>query len=1251
MIKSFGGVNALSASKSKKLLAALRKIDPKVKSVTAEYIHYVEAPKLSKDDEAKLAELMTYGDAYDGNRAGQKIIIAPRLDTISPWSSKATDIIHNSGLNNVIRAERATIYYVDGPKVDPGLLYDRMTEQIISEADIEKLFLHARPAKVKELPLTREAIAKANVEMGLALSEQEVDYLYDSYKRLGRKPTDIELMMFGVVNSEHCRHKIFNADFVIDGESQPKSLFKMIKNTYEHNSDGVLSAYSDNAAVLKGPKVERFLAGPNKYEYQNKAANLVIKAETHNHPTAISPYPGAATGIGGEIRDEAATGRGGKSKAGLSGYSVSNLGLSGRPWEKAGAKPDNIRSALDIMIEAPLGGSGYANEFGRPNLCGYFRTFEMNVGETAYGYHKPIMIAGGMGNIDDDNLVKGTLKAGDKLVVLGGPSMLIGLGGGAASSMQAGEGDAELDFASVQRDNAEMQRRIQEVIDRCWSQGKANPIIAIHDVGAGGLSVSMSELLKDSNVGGKLELRDIPNADPSLSPMEIWCNEAQERYVLGIAAKDFKKLEALCARERCPIAVVGEATSEGRLVIHDRHFKDNPVDIPLDLLFGNPPKLVKDVKTRDDKLTEFKTDKIDIAEAVERVLKHPAVGSKKFLITIGDRSVGGLNVRDQMVGPWQVPVSDVAVTASGFNSNHGEAMAMGERTPLAIINSAAAARMAVGEAITNIVAANIGQLGDIKLSANWMAASGESGQDAELYEAVKAVGEQFCPELGITIPVGKDSLSMRTKWDDKSVMAPISLIISAFAPVGDTSKTLTPQLIKEDSVLILIDLGRNRLGGSTLAQVFGQMGNESPDIEASVLKDFFSAIQAVKPKLLSCHDRSDGGLLASITEMSFAGRVGVDIDLSELPGETLAKLFNEELGAVVQVKRADLSYVLKTLNRYLTSQVSVVGYIRNDEKVIIKDKADIVFESSRMELEKLWADTSYQIQKMRDNAGDADSEFKLISEADPGLSPSVPLKPLKYNYRTRPKVAILREEGVNGQVEMAAAFDKAGFTSVDVHMSEILSGQKDLSEFVGIGVAGGFAYGDVLGAGKGWAKSIMLNPKARKVFSEFFERPDTFTLGACNGCQFISSLKGLIPGAESWPEFVANHSERFEARVSTIKIKESPSILFKGMAGSRLLIPVAHGEGRALFNGQPDIALVAAQYVDNRGNPTERYPYNPSGSPQGITALTTNDGRATILMPHPERAFLSKQNSWHPPDWGETSPLFRIFQNARLWVN
>lgn len=1271
----YPGARALSDFRQQKLLKTLKQIDSSVESVEGQYIHFVDAPKLSEAEDANLRDLL--GDTHEikDQKTTELILVTPRPSTISPWSSKATDIAHNCGLTNIKRIERGTVYYLTSSKpldrkVLAPMLHDRMTEVVFNDLDQAKvLFNESKPRPALELDILkggRAVLKDADKKMGLALSEQEIDYLYESYKKLKRNPTDIELMMFGVVNSEHCRHKIFNADFIIDGQPQPKSLFKMIKNTYENSSQGILSAYSDNAAVLQGPEVERLITTQDKpgYRLEKQRANLVIKVETHNHPTAISPYPGAATGIGGEIRDEVATGRGAKSKASLSGYSVSNLQLPGakRAWEKDYGKPERISSPLQIMIEAPLGGAGYANEFGRPNIAGYFRTYEQDINGTVYGYHKPIMIAGGIGNITDDNLHKKKLEAGDKLIVLGGPSMLIGLGGGAASSMQTGHGEEELDFASVQRDNAELQRRAQEVIDRCWALEKNNPIISIHDVGAGGLSNAFPELLKDSNVGGRFELRDIPSADHGMSPMEIWCNEAQERYVLGISAKDLKQFEKICQRERCPYGVVGEADSSGHLIVNDSHFKNMPIDIPLDLLFGNPPKLLKDVKTDEPQLEEFDPSHIQIDEAVQRVLSLPAVGSKKFLITIGDRTVGGLVTRDPMVGPWQVPVADVAVTASTYEDKTGEAMAIGERTPLAIINSGAAARMAVGESITNIAAADITKLSDVKLSANWMAASGEPGQDQKLYEAVKAVGEQFCPALDLSIPVGKDSLSMRTKWEEageaKSVTSPVSLIVSAFSPVADSGKTLTPQLVNTSSSLILIDLGqgKNRLGGSALAQVYNHLGNASPDITPELLGNFFSAISDLKSanKILAYHDRSDGGLLATLAEMSFAGRVGMEIDLGNLPGETLEKLFSEELGAVIQVKEADQPSVMSQLKSLPKDGVYTIGHTTEKQQLVFTEGGKVVYKNSRATLEKLWADTSYQIQKLRDNPKSADEELAtILDDNDPGLSAKAPFNIKTKNYSSKPKVAILREQGVNGQVEMAAAFGRAGFTAVDVHLSDLASGAQSFDKFVGLAVCGGFSYGDVLGAGEGFAKSVLFNPNLRSQFAEFFEREDTFSLGVCNGCQMLAALKQLIPGAEHWPRFLKNRSEQFEARLSLVKINDSPSIFFKGMAGSILPIPTAHGEGRAEFDNstlaEQALAnnLVPLQFIDNFGRVTQAYPSNPNGSAMGITALTSSDGRATIIMPHPERVFLSKQLSWHPEDWGTESPWFKLFQNAR----
>ena len=1267
----YRGIAALSNFRRAKLLAKLQAIDASITDVAAEYVHLVEVDgQLSPDDEKQLRQLTSYGSTFSGQDTGSLYFAVPRPGTISPWSSKATDIVHNSGVSAVKRIERGTAYYVSGGSGKTGtavaeLLHDRMTETVLTDIGAaEVLFESAKPGKLKTVDLSagKTALVTANQELGLALANDEIDYLDKAYRGLKRDPTDVELMMFAQVNSEHCRHKIFNAGWTVDGRAQPKSLFQMIKNTYEKGGQDVLSAYHDNAAVLKGPTAGRFFNDPRDgvYRYHDEPIHSVIKVETHNHPTAIAPVPGAATGIGGEIRDEAATGRGAKSKMGLAGFSVSNLEIpgAGRPWEQSYGKPDRIVSALDIMLEAPIGGAGFANEFGRPNLAGYFRTYQQASGDTVWGYHKPIMIAGGLGNVRDQHVMKQRLQPGDLVIQLGGPAMLIGLGGGAASSQAVGSQDASLDFASVQRGNGEIERRTQEVIDSCWALGEKNPIITIHDVGAGGLSNALPELVHDSCRGAVFELRDIPSAEPGLSPLEIWCNEAQERYVLGIVPGDLEEFKDICERERCPFAVVGKITADERLVVKDGLFKNLSIDLPLDVLFGKPPKMTREFKRRQASKPNLDLSKIKLGEAVERVLKLPAVGSKKFLITIGDRTVGGLSVRDQMVGPWQVPVSDTAVTAVSSDSDAGEAMAMGERTPLALINAPAAARMAVGEAITNLAAADIGQLSDIKLSANWMAAVGTPGEDEKLFDSVKAIGEDFCPALGLTIPVGKDSLSMRTAWDDKSVTSPVSLIITGFAPVKDVRQTLTPQLdLTDETALILIDLsgGKTRLGGSALAQVYSQLGGGAPDADPAVLKQFFTTLAKLKQagKILAYHDRSDGGLLAAVLEMAFASRCGLDLDLTDLPGNSLEKLFNEELGAVIQIKKTDTKTVLQAFDK----QTFVIGQPLKEQAIHVTDGAKI-YSNSRAQLESWWSDTSYQLQKLRDNPGSADQEFAAIHDnKDPGLSANVTFEPLAKKYAARPKVAIFREQGVNGQVEMAAAFDRAGFTSVDVHLNDIISGQHDLDDFVGLAACGGFSYGDVLGAGEGWAKSILFNKALRKKFSHFFERPDTFSLGVCNGCQALAALKELIPGADSWPEFLRNDSEQFEARVVLTKINETPSIFFKGMAGSVLPIPVAHGEGRAQFTDKKALQvaqknrLIAMQYVDNYRKITEQYPANPNGSPDGITALTTPDGRATILMPHPERAFLTRQLSWHPTDWPTDSPWLRLFQNARAWTD
>jgi phosphoribosylformylglycinamidine synthase len=1275
-VQVYQGISALSDFRKSKLLIRLQAINSSIKSVEAEYIHIVNiSQELSADEDTRLQQLTSYGTPLNAEHKGTLYFVVPRPGTISPWSSKATDIVQNSGLQHVTRIERGVAYYVEGaPAGDPTIaqaLHDRMTEAVLPGFEAaEVLFGTNEPATLGTITILdgggKAALTTANKNLGLALADDEIDYLYDAYSSLKRNPTDVELMMFAQVNSEHCRHKIFNADWVVDGEPQPKSLFKMIKNTYERGGQNVLSAYDDNAAVIKGPSAGRFFAEQDggAYKYHSEPIHSVIKVETHNHPTAIAPIPGAATGIGGEIRDEAATGRGAKSKMGLAGFTVSNLEIPGsqRPWEQAYGKPGRIASALDIMLEAPIGGAGFANEFGRPNLAGYFRTFQQAVDGQVWGYHKPIMIAGGLGNIRDEHVQKQQLPIGSLIIQLGGPAMLIGLGGGAASSMQTGESDESLDFASVQRGNGEIERRAQEVIDRCWSLGKDNPLITIHDVGAGGLSNALPELIHDSGRGGTIELRDIPSAEPGLSPLEIWCNEAQERYVLGIAPENLKKFQAICERERCPFAVVGTITSEQQLVVNDRLFNNKPIDLPLDVLFGKPPKMIREFNQSTEEHADLDLTAVTLDDAIERVLKLPSVGSKKFLITIGDRTVGGLVTRDQMIGPWQVPVSDVAVTASSFDSDHGEAMTMGERTPLALINAPAAARVAIGEAITNIAAADIDVLPDIKLSANWMAAAGHSHEDKKLYNSVKAVGEEFCPDLGLTIPVGKDSLSMRSKWKDdgseKSVTSPVSLIITGFAPVQNVEKTLTPQLdLYEDTVLIFIDLGggKTRLGGSALATVYNQLGNETPDIDADTLKKFFTSLTTLKRSstILAYHDRSDGGLLTTVLEMAFASRCGLELDISNLSGDSLQKLFNEELGVVIQVKKTDAESVTKLFS----DQAHVIGFPTKIQEIHITNGGSKIYQNSRSLLESWWADTSYQLQKLRDNPKAADQELATLEDnKDPGLNAKVSFTSEIKKYESKPKVAILREQGVNGQIEMAAAFDRAGFTSIDVHLSDIISGRYKLEDFVGVVACGGFSYGDVLGAGEGWAKSILFNNTLRTIFSTFFAREDTFALGVCNGCQVLAALKELIPGAETWPTFLKNTSEQFEARVVLTKINESPSIFFKDMAGSQIPIPVAHGEGRAVFDSKAEQQsalnnkLVTAQYVNNYGQVTETYPANPNGSPQGITALTSTDGRATIIMPHPERAFMSRQLSWHPSDWEADSPWMRIFENARAWV-
>lgn len=1290
------GPPALSDFRLEKLRSALHAITPSLRALSAHFVHLAELEgELSEAERRVLDNLLEYGPALEQERVeGVGFFVTPRVGTISPWSSKATDIARNAGLERVQRLERGIDYQLildEAPDAEAlaairALLHDRMVETVFAAPNAaHALFSHQQPVPMTSVPLLaqgRNALVDANQSLGLALADDEIDYLEEAFNRLGRDPTDVELMMFAQANSEHCRHKIFNASWTIDGEAQPLSLFKMIKNTHAVAGEDVLSAYADNAAVVRGPEAGRFYPRPEsaEYGYQQEAINLLMKVETHNHPTAIAPFAGAGTGAGGEIRDEGAVGRGSKPKVGLTGFTVSNLQLPGalQPWEEDYGKPDRIASALDIMVEGPIGGAAFNNEFGRPNICGYFRTFEETVpgpaGTERRGYHKPIMIAGGYGNIKSEHVQKPPFEAGCKLVVLGGPAMLIGLGGGAASSMSSGSSSEDLDFASVQRQNPEIERRCQEVIDRCWARGDANPIAFIHDVGAGGLSNAFPELVKDGGTGGVFDLREVPNAEPGMSPLEIWCNESQERYVLAIRPEDLAEFTAICERERCPHAVVGEAIGEQHLRLGDRHFENNPVDLPMNVLFGKPPKMHRDVTRQPFARQALALEGIDLEEAAERLLRLPTVASKQFLVTIGDRSITGQVHRDQMVGPWQVPVADCAVTTVAYDSYCGEAMAMGERTPMALIDAPASGRMAIAEAITNIAAARIGKLSDIKLSANWMCAAGHPGEDERLYDTVRAVGMELCPALGITIPVGKDSMSMRTTWrdngEDKSVTAPLSLIISAFAPVTDVRKTVTPQLreLTEETCLLLVDLGngRNRLGASCLAQVYNQVGDEAADIERpEQLKHFFNAIQTLleAERVLAYHDRSDGGLFITLAEMAFAGRCGLEVDLSALDGASHAVLFAEEAGAVLQVRRSDLDAVRACFADHgLADQLVDIGAPVAGDSLRIHRHAELLFDKPRSYCQRLWAQTSYAIQSLRDNADCAQQEYDTLLDDDPGLSASLSFD-VKEDIAapliatgSRPRIAILREQGVNGQMEMAAAFDRAGFAAIDVHMSDILSGRVSLSDFKGLAACGGFSYGDVLGAGEGWAKTILFNNRARDEFEAFFGRDDSFALGVCNGCQMMSNLRDLIPGASHWPRFVRNRSEQFEARLSLVQVAPSPSILLAGMAGSHMPVAVAHGEGRAEFRDDDhlrqclDSDTLALRFIDNHLRETERYPANPNGSPAGITGLTTADGRVTIMMPHPERVFRTVTHSWHPDDWGEDSPWMRLFRNARTWV-
>jgi phosphoribosylformylglycinamidine synthase len=1273
------GPRAASEFRLAKLLAALKKVEPGARAVAAEFRHFVEldAP-LAQGERAILERLLDYGDRPAGAK-GRLYLVVPRLGTISPWSSKATDIAHNCGLAAVKRIERGTAYYVDSSAAGiAGPLHDRMTETVLSSFDdAARLFEHVPPRPLGVIP----DIGEANSRLGLALSDDEIEYLERAYQALGRDPTDAELTMFAQANSEHCRHKIFNADWIVDGERKPQSLFSMIRHTHAVTPQGTVVAYADNAAIMQGREAQRFHPrADGAYGRHPGLTHTVMKVETHNHPTAISPFPGASTGAGGEIRDEGATGRGAKPKAGLVGYSVSNLRIPGHEqhWEKSHAgKPDRIASALDIMLEGPIGAASFNNEFGRPNLLGYFRAFEYG----NRGYHKPIMLAGGLGNISAAHAEKQGLPAGTLLVQLGGPGLLIGMGGGAASSMGAGVNVADLDFDSVQRGNAEMQRRAQEVIDRCWQLGAANPILSIHDVGAGGLSNALPELAWSAHRGAQLELRRIPSEDTGMSPREIWCNEAQERYVLGIAPASLDAFRAICERERCPFAVLGTATDDGRLVVSDEKFGNRPVDIDLAVILGKPPKMLRDVRHEKPQLEPIALGAITVEAAAHRAMRHPAVAAKHFLVSIGDRTVGGLCSRDPFVGPWQVPVADCAVTLLDYDGYAGEAMAIGERTPLALIDAPASGRMAVGEAITNIAAAPIAALSSVKLSANWMAAAGYPGEDAALYDTVRAVALELCPALGVSIPVGKDSLSMQTRWDGSEIVSPLSLIVSAFAPVEDARATLTPQLRTDagDTELVLIDLGcgRNRLGGSILAQTYGMLGDSAPDLDdPALLAGFFAAIQDLRPLILAYHDRSDGGLFATVCEMSFAAHCGVTLNVDALTFDaasddvdafkrntdeqlagrarelTLAALFNEELGAVIQIRAADRAKVMQRLREAgLVQHCHVIGQLNDRDEIRVVRNGRPVYYNKRDHTQRTWGETTYRMQALRDHPESAREEFdRIIDPNDPGLSVHLTFQmSAPAVHAARPRVAILREQGVNGQVEMAAAFDRAGFEALDVHMTDLLAGRRTLAGFEGIVAGGGFSYGDVLGAGRGWAGTIIHNARVRAEFEKFFARNDTFALGACNGCQMFAALKEIVPGASHWPLFVRNRSEQFEARLVMVEITDSPSIFFSGMTGSRIPIVTAHGEGRAQF-GDIRPQLVCMRYVNNRGEATEAYPYNPSGTPQGITGLTTADGRFTILMPHPERCFRTIQMSWQPPGLGEDSPWMQMFRNARAWV-
>ena len=1332
------GSTAITMAAQKRLMKTMNENGLDVENLSMRHVHLIDLSEPLKDDESKkLEEILNYGPKdVDAGLGKIQIYVVPRFGTISPWASKATDICKNVGLTKVKRIERIKHISLSSSKDEKlwrSFIYDRMTEQVIHSLDeAKRIFLEAGPRPLQFIDIKtggEKTLFKANQELGLALAGDEIQYLLESFARLDRNPTDVELMMFAQANSEHCRHKIFNAQWTIDGQNKEKSLFQMIRHTHEQNPSGVLSAYKDNSAVMEGYSVPRYFVDPTNQVYHKitEPVDILMKVETHNHPTAIAPYSGASTGSGGEIRDEGATGRGSKPKAGLVGFSVSNLKVPQyvMPWEKDFGKPDRIASAYEIMLQAPLGAAAFNNEFGRPALTGYFRTFEdvltTPTGSELRGYHKPIMIAGGFGNIRRNHIEKKKMPVGAKIIVLGGPAMLIGLGGGAASSLGSGDSEEGLDFASVQRDNAEMQRRCQEVIDRCVAMGEKNPICFIHDVGAGGLSNAVPEIINDGGMGGVINLRAVPSDERSMSPMEIWSNESQERYVLTVAKEDLPAFEKFCSRERAPFAVIGETTAERKLVVHDPIFNNFPVDMPLDMLLGKPPRMHRDFRTLAGPIPSFDSSAIDLNEALNRLLQLPAIADKSFLITIGDRSVTGMVVRDQMVGPWQIPVADCAVTTQTTLTRCGEAMAMGEKAPLALLNYRSSSRMAVAEAIMNIAAADVASLSEIKLSANWQVSASHPRDGAGLYEAVHAIGMELCPDLEICIPVGKDSMSMQTKWiekdqdralqdraprdsalqdralqdsalqkidkntesrrdsnadlnsnlisnterqsSEKSMAAPLSLVVSAFSKVADAGKTWTPELqhISEPSSLVWVDLsgGNRRFGGSCLTQVYNQVADQTPDVDVDQLKGFFKATRELKnlDLILAYHDISDGGLLICATEMAFAGRAGLSLEFNQTKSSPLSILFSEELGALIQVRDSQLPLIREIFSRSGIDQVMRISPVRRSDDIEVSFDGRLLIKRKRSELMGLWSKLTSLMQGARDNQTCAEQEYAFKQdETDPGLTAvvSFDLKKPFLEFNDKPLIAVLREEGVNGQMEMAAAFDAAQFTPMDVHMSDLLSGRIKLDAFKGLVACGGFSYGDVLGAGEGWAKTILLNPRVREEFERYFQRKDAFALGVCNGCQMMSNLRDIIPGTSHWPRFVQNTSERFESRVVMLEIKESPSIFLKEMSGSKIPIAVAHGEGRAEFKDEAQLKsadpFTALGYVDHHGESTMKYPRNPNGSPMGIAGLSNRDGRVLIMMPHPERVYRTITNSWHPIHWPEFGPWFKLFQNARVFV-